>query len=342
VTQHRSADACDKCGAAVSPADNFCEKCGQGLAAGAVSAGSTAVGPCRSCGFSQMTADGYCEQCGHKGPVARDHLEIDLGALAGVTDRGLRHHRNEDAMGLALSQTPNGPAALAVVCDGVSTSPRADEASLTGADTALRVLADRLRAGAAPTEALASAVLAADAEVSGLGGQSANSPAATIVSGVVTAEAIAVGWLGDSRAYWLPSDQDLGSQLLTRDDSLATDLIATGALSEADAIALPDAHVITRWLGADAQVREPHTTSFRPSGPGLLLLCTDGLWNYAPEPDELARLAKSTSPADLHAAASHLLAFALQAGGQDNITVVLLAFPQRGNGIAEPQRSTQT
>jgi hypothetical protein len=45
-----------------------------------------------------VTADGYCETCGKKVPAGDDHTEIDLGIVAGVTDRGLRHHRNEDAM----------------------------------------------------------------------------------------------------------------------------------------------------------------------------------------------------------------------------------------------------
>jgi serine/threonine protein phosphatase PrpC len=58
-------------------------------------------------------------------------VELDVGLAAGVTDRGLRHTRNEDAMALAATMSPDGPAAVAVVCDGVSSAPRADEASLT-------------------------------------------------------------------------------------------------------------------------------------------------------------------------------------------------------------------
>jgi serine/threonine protein phosphatase PrpC/ribosomal protein L40E len=330
MEQH-SGDVCPACGAQVSSADNFCEKCGRELSATAVSTGSATATACRNCGSAQITADGYCEMCGQVIPSGRDHVEVDLGVLAGVSDRGHRHFRNEDAMGLALTETPTGTAGLAVVCDGVSTSTRPDEASLAAAQAALRALTDMLPGGMTAAEALPRAVLAADAAVRDLAGQSLNAPAATIVSAVVTADAVVAAWIGDSRAYWLPADHDLGSQLLTRDDSLAAELAAAGALPEADAITSPHAHIVTRWLGADADAGEPHSTTFQPPGPGLLLLCTDGLWNYQPEADGLARLAGPKLPGDLAGAAADLLAFALGAGGQDNVTIVLVAFPPDGN-----------
>lgn len=230
-------------------------------------------------------------------------------------------------MALALTTTPGGLAALAAVCDGVSTSAQPDEASLAAAQAALRVLISELRQGTGAVEALPTALAAADAAVCGLSGQSSNAPAATIVSGVVTADAVSVGWIGDSRAYWLPEDHSFGGQLLTQDDSLAAELIAAGALSEADAITSRDAHILTRWLGADAHAREPHAATFQPPGPGLLLLCTDGLWNHRPEADGLARLARARSASNLAAATDDLLTFALEAGGHDNVTIVLIAFP---------------
>src|ERR1700748_61592 len=80
-------------------------------------------------------------------PSSRDHAEVDLGPAAGVSDRGLRHHRNEDAMALAAEQAPDGPAVVAVVCDGVSSSARPDRASLVSAEAALPVLVAAVRAG---------------------------------------------------------------------------------------------------------------------------------------------------------------------------------------------------
>jgi serine/threonine protein phosphatase PrpC len=256
-----------------------------------------------------------------------DHRHIDLGVLAGVTDKGHRHHQNEDAMALTVVQTPTGPMSIAAVCDGVSTSERPDQASQIAANVAAQVVAAALRAGVASEDALLKAALAADVAVRDLAGNSGNAPATTLVVGVVSSAHISVCWLGDSRAYWLPADDALSAQLLTRDDSLAEELAAVGVLTEAEATVSPHAHVVTRWLGADAGAPEPHVVNLEPAVPGILLLCSDGLWNYQPDAAGLHRLALPTALDDLPGAADALLAFALQSGGHDNTTVVLAAFP---------------
>ena len=110
------------------------------------------------------------------------------GLVAGVTDRGLRHHRNEDAMALATADTPAGPAVVAVVCDGVSTSARPDEASLAAARAAARVLLTAVRTGADLLEASPAAVRAAAEAVRGLAGPPGDAPAATFVSAVMTGD----------------------------------------------------------------------------------------------------------------------------------------------------------
>ena len=195
-----------------------------------------------------ISAEGYCESCGRKVPSGRDHVELNLELLAGVTDRGLRHPRNEDAMALATTETPAGPVAIAVVCDGVSSSPRPDEASLTGAQAAVRVLLTSIRRGDDPDEASLAAVRQAHEAMTILGSPS-HAPSATYISAIVGRDAVTVCWLGDSRAYWLATESD--AKRLTRDDSLAEEMVAQGELTEAEAMASPQAHVITRWLGAD-------------------------------------------------------------------------------------------
>src|SRR5207249_10083618 len=77
--------------------------------------------------FRSISPDGYCESCGRKVRSGRDHQETDLGIVAGVTDRGLRHHRNEDAMALGTADTAAGPAVVAVVCDGVRSEEHTSE-----------------------------------------------------------------------------------------------------------------------------------------------------------------------------------------------------------------------
>jgi serine/threonine protein phosphatase PrpC len=253
--------------------------------------------------------------------------------VAGVTDRGLRHPRNEDAMALATADTPAGSAVVAVVCDGVSTSPRPDEASLAAARAAARVLLAAVRTGDDLLAASPAAVRAAVKAVAGLGesaGQPGDSPAATFVSAVLTSEAAVVCWLGDSRAYWLAAASGSAAQQLTRDDSVAEEMVAAGLLSEADALASPQGHVVTRWIGADLSDPAPHVVRFEPPGPGALLLCSDGLWNYQPEAAKLAELALPAALTDPLGAVRTLVGFALDAGGTDNVTAVLAPYPPAG------------
>ncbi len=273
----------------------------------------------------RVGADGRCESCGRAVPAGRDHLELDLGQLAGVTDRGLRHERNEDAMALATVQTPAGPAALAVISDGVSTAPQAQQGSQVAAQAAARLLLTSLRRGEEPAEASRAAVRQAHLALSSLGSPG-RSPSATYVSAVAVEGALTVCWLGDSRAYWLQAGP--GSRRLTADDSLAEEMVARGELAEADALASPQAHVITRWLGAEGAEPRAHLIQFEAPGPGVVLICSDGLWNYLPEAAALAELALPAALSEPLAVARTLLSFAIGAGGADNITAVLIPLPQ--------------
>jgi len=265
-------------------------------------------------------------------------MEEDLGQVAGVSDRGLRHSRNEDAMHFAVADTDDGPVAVAIVCDGVSSAPRPDEASWTAVNAGITLLAEGAERGADPAAISLEAVKTAGHALTALAGPG-GAPASTYVSAVVGQREITVCWLGDSRAYWLagnapapagPNDTvDItgGSRRVTRDDSLAEEIVAAGLATMEEAMASPQAHVITRWLGADLPDPQAHIEQFTPTAPGVLLLCSDGLWNYRPEAAELAAMAMPaalTRPLD---AAADLAKFALDSGGLDNITVVIIPFP---------------
>jgi serine/threonine protein phosphatase PrpC len=264
-------------------------------------------------------------------PSSRDHAEVDLGPAAGVSDRGLRHHRNEDAMALAAEQAPDGPAVVAIVCDGVSSSARPDEASQAAAQASLPILVAAVRAGGDLDEASRAAVAAARQAIADLQGPGGDTSATTFVSAVASGYEVTLCWLGDSRAYWLgqPAEE---SRLLTRDDSVAGGMIAAGLVDEAAAMASPHAHVLTRWLGgeaadlADDPERAPHVELFTPPGAGSLLICSDGLWNYLAEGADLARLALPKALTDPLGAAADMVKFAVDAGGADNITVVLIPY----------------
>ncbi|MGC1753624.1 MAG: serine/threonine protein phosphatase, partial [Trebonia sp.] len=151
-------------------------------------------------------------------------------------------------------------------------------------------------------------------------------PAATYVSATIDPEHVTLCWLGDSRAYWLTADP-AGSVRLTKDDSIAEEIVAAGVATVDEAMASPQAHVITRWLGADLPDPEPHVARFRPPGPGVVLICSDGLWNYRPEAGDLAGLVMPAAQTEPLPAAAGLVKFAVDRGGLDNITVVLIPVP---------------
>jgi serine/threonine protein phosphatase PrpC len=322
---------CPSCGAPVGAGDSFCESCGTELAPPVASIAPPGYqAQCPVCSVdpeappSVITAEGYCAACGCKVPSGRDHFELDRALLAGVTDRGLRHARNEDAMALATADAPGGPVAIAVVCDGVSTSPRPDDASLAAVQASVRALLTSARRGDDPADASLAAVYSAHQALTRLG-TTGQAPSATYISAVIDRDAVTVCWLGDSRAYWLSTGPDAAR--LSTDDSLAEEMVAHSAMTEADALASPQAHVITRWLGADLVEPEPHVMRFEPPGPGVVLVCSDGLWNYRPEVAGLAELALPAAFTDPLGTAAELVKFALDAGGMDNVTVVLAPFP---------------
>jgi serine/threonine protein phosphatase PrpC len=284
--------------------------------------------PCLTCG-GVVGPDGYCEQCGTRAPTERDHFrEQPSSWVAGVCDRGIKHSRNEDAMATLASETP-GERAVLVVLDGVSNTDDSHLASLAGAQAARDALRPPLPQGmgtpdsrtSAVTKVFGDAVAAANDAVSATTPEgSLAPPSATFVAAVIEGPTLWFANIGDSRAYWLPDDGP-GRQLSV-DDSAAQLQIEAG-VPRKQAETGPQAHAITRWLGRDAPDLVPRVGQLTVDRPGWILVCSDGLWNYASEPDDLVAQIQKAGETDPAAVALALVAFANAAGGQDNITAVL-------------------
>jgi len=295
----------------------------------------------------------FCEVCGARtvGESSPEHVaparhpaereEHDLGVIAGITDRGNRRRRNEDAVAIAAADGWS----VAVVCDGVASTANSDQAARAAADAALAVLEPLLYAprwpdGGRLEDVMDEAFAAAQGAVTLIPDDEPDgndlSPSTTLVAAVVTPERIVVANVGDSRAYWLTADPAT-CRTLTTDDSWAQESIAEGTAPEV-AYAHPEAHTITRWIGDDAESVAPDVTALDVTEPGLLVVCTDGLWNYFNDPVRLADLVpRSTStPIEI---ARQLTDAALDAGGQDNITVavVRLGSPSPGPAAAQTE-----
>jgi serine/threonine protein phosphatase PrpC len=101
--------------------------------------------------------------------------------------------------------------------------------------------------------------------------------------------------------------------------------VARGLLTPEQAANSPYLHAITHWVGPNSPDRPPNVETVQADRPARLLLCTDGLWNYAPTTEELsALLAEVPADASPVATARALVDAALGRGGHDNVTVAVV------------------
>jgi serine/threonine protein phosphatase PrpC len=167
----------------------------------------------------------------------------------------------------------------------------------------------------------------ANAEHAGMG--------TTLTAVYVGEEEVAVAHVGDSRAYCLRDGELLR---LTDDHSLVDELMRQGRLTPEEAIEHPQRSVITRALGIEGEV-EVDTRSFRARAGDVYLLCSDGLTTMISEELIAAVLLAHTS---LHDGGEALIAAANEAGGRDNITVVLLRLEEVRIGEPSPDHQQDT
>ncbi|MFC4598847.1 Stp1/IreP family PP2C-type Ser/Thr phosphatase [Cohnella hongkongensis] len=141
----------------------------------------------------------------------------------------------------------------------------------------------------------------------------------TVVMALLRGDAGLIGHIGDSRAYRLREGR---LELLTEDHTLVNELAKSGQLSPQEAAHHPRKNVLTRALGTDREVEADVRLIDWRSG-DVLLLCSDGLSGLVEPSDVLAALEQPEAPLDQQA--QQLIDLALDAGGDDNITVVLVA-----------------
>lgn len=200
-----------------------------------------------------------------------------------------------------------------VVADGLGGHAGGEVASELAVQAAMAVLSrpssDPVAALGAAYKAASDAVAARTLEQPELTDMATTMVAAMLVPGA----GLYVGNVGDSRAYLLAGQL----QQVTRGDNLAEELVARGVLSPEEARVHPGQYQLTRALGLGDW--EP-TVQHVPSPAGRLLLCSDGLNSEVPDA-EIGRLLGSGSPQE---ACERLITAALEAGGSDNITVVVV------------------
>ncbi|MEV0644339.1 protein phosphatase 2C domain-containing protein [Phytomonospora sp. NPDC050363] len=326
---------CPACDLTAEDAAQWCERCGEALEAmpPMESPGDAAPAPmwrstaahlsaCLQCGRPEHTADGFCVHCGQRRSPNSIRSAIDLGPVAGCTDRGPRRKRNEDALAVGRF----GLTTVAVICDGVASATQSDDAALAATETGIRVVLDELASGKPPGSAAHAGLTEAASAAASVGvNYESNPPACTYVSAIVTATEVTISWVGDSRIYWWGAES-IGC--LTVDDCLAGRLAAQGVSADDVRYQAKHAYALDHWLGADSPTLDPHIETFTPPGPGLIIVCSDGLSRYLPQPADLAATPMGTPAATAQA----LTQRAIDAGGVDNVSVAVLAYPPVEDG----------
>jgi serine/threonine protein phosphatase PrpC len=231
------------------------------------------------------------------------------------TDTGRQRRDNEDA---AFARAP-----VFVVADGMGGAQAGEVASGIAIEAFERELAD----AGSPEERLALRVREANREIydrsradrgrAGMG--------TTLVAAYVDDTHVAIAHVGDSRAYLF---RDGTLQRLTQDHSLVDELVRRGKLTEEQAAEHPQRSIITRALGPEPDV-EVDTWTYPARAGDVVLLCSDGLTTMISEERVREILA---SEDNLDAAADELINDANEAGGRDNITVVLFRLEEVGEG----------
>jgi len=229
---------------------------------------------------------------------------------AAATDVGLVREVNEDAYVVA-------PPVFAVA-DGMGGHAGGDIASAIVVEEFARLADhsfDRVGAEQAVVDALLRSQVRIVEYAGGRVGRAA--PGTTLVAAVLVDQSWLVVNLGDSRAYRLSGD-DLVR--VSRDHSLVQELVDAGDITEDEVADHPERHVITRALGGPG-FTEPDLFWVDVADADRLLLCTDGVNGFVDDTHIGWVLVAETDPA---AAAAALVAAALDAGGEDNATAVVI------------------
>ncbi len=230
-------------------------------------------------------------------------------AWATRTEVGRVRDHNEDSVWPTTDGSTDEVLAVAVA-DGMGGHAGGEVASATALDTAMAV------SGEPAMRVLAANLAVVDAarqrpRLAGMG--------TTLTLALLDPDGdLDIGHVGDSRAYLLRAGT---LQQLTRDHSYVADLIAAGKLTPKEAETHPYRSVLTRAIGLDPTVEVDSYGIVLQSG-DRILLCSDGLTSMVSDGPLSEILSRDDSPPA--ATADTLVTAANDAGGIDNITVIVI------------------
>jgi protein phosphatase len=259
-------------------------------------------------------------------PASVNHL------VGRATDVGQERSLNEDSL-LTVAIVPiyrsmSAPVGVFAVADGMGGHEAGDAASHAAIDAlAQQAVADVLRPAAAGQslpqagEWLTEATQAANRAVYDRRKEAGTDMGTTLVTALFAGDTATISNVGDSRAYLL--DENKITQITT-DHSLVERLVATGQITPEEAVNHPQKNVIYRVIGDRPRV-EIDVYEQRVAPGEALLLCSDGLSGMVLDDQMWHIWRTSTSPQE---ACDRLVEAANEAGGEDNITVVIVQIGQ--------------
>jgi serine/threonine protein phosphatase PrpC len=211
------------------------------------------------------------------------------------------------------------PGLLMIVCDGMGGAAAGEVASRLAASSIKEHLqTEGRKVGEAPSRSLERAVLTANDAILGEARihPEEKGMGTTCTAAILSPDRLAVAQVGDSRAYLL---RDGRLRALTRDQTIATQLVDSGVLSPDEVDRFPYRHVLSQALGTRGTV-DPVITDEELREGDRILLCSDGL--HGPVSDEsIAHILGSAG--DVAVASEELIAAAVSAGSSDDITVIV-------------------
>lgn len=251
-------------------------------------------------------------------PTAQLHTRLKF-RVGAKTDMGRVRENNEDKYEFFVPSEDHVLAsrgAAFIVCDGMGGA----EAGQIASELAVKTFLDAYYHTPSndPTSVLSGAVRSACRFMISVGKAvpSRKGMGTTLSALVLLQDTAYVCHVGDSRIYRL---RDGATARLTHDHTWVDEMVAAGKLTEAEASVHPYRHVITRAISTDAEV-EPDVTTDSVQAGDVYMLCSDGLVNHVAD-STIHEVLSSEGPSE---AAWKLVALALQGGGSDNVTVIVV------------------
>lgn len=253
-------------------------------------------------------------------------FDLNLLRCAAGTDVGMRREENQDCFGV-IKRSEFQAFFIADGMGGAQGGATASRMAISVLQEALgeesvRISADFLESIVQKTNQRIYDKGSTEPAYAGMG--------TTLVGLLFTAEGVLSVNVGDSRAYRV---RNQNIEQISRDHTLLSELIESGALDQQEAAGHPVSHMLTRSLGPVSEVEvECHVLPELPENGDIYILCSDGLYNYVPADEMLAVVRQNA----LDDANQLLINLANQRGGGDNITVLVIAVGERRSRGRKP------